>query len=393
MPVDHRPTEAEQEQIAYLLERFRFEFVSVRLTDTMLDKSIIDARGPLQTLLRRTGLVDYASIGQGQDHKLAFRLPAVIRGVLQPRLTTFYRPLSKKGDPRVWVERLAAEADGGSLLLFAFSDDRVFVVVLDSPIERIADAVAEVIPQRFEERGELERSVGFLMERLAGIEGQWVRTMRAGPTGVGFTLESLLDIAANASPLADLGDVELKAYRRGARSGPGKLISLFAKTPEWVRGIDRNTIVHEYGYVDSETGRKQLYCTITSKPNTLGWRLVIEPDLERVALLVNSERVATYSLRVLEKRLLEKHPATLFIQVSTRGAGPEEEFKYEDVVLCRQPSLANFMDLIADDAVGLDLTLSVRPDGSTRDHGFLWRIRESRLADLYAYRRALKRSS
>jgi hypothetical protein len=97
----------------------------------------------------------------------------------------------------------------------------------------------------------------------------------------------------------------------------------------------------------------------------------------------------TYSIWTLEKRLLEKHPATLFVRAANRGEGAAEEFRYDEVTLCREPSMASFLDLMEDDFVGLDFTLSERPNGNTRDHGYLWRIREYLIVNLYAYRRPL----
>ena len=52
---------------------------------------------------------------------------------------------------------------------------------------------------------------------------EFVQSMRKGDTGIGYTLESLLGIKENNVPLADLGDIELKAYRKDS----GSMLTLF----------------------------------------------------------------------------------------------------------------------------------------------------------------------
>ena len=56
----------------------------------------------------------------------------------------------------------------------------------------------------------------------------WVKTHRAGPTGIGKTLEDLLEIPENNIDGPDFGDYELKAMRSSANS----MLTLFTKTPK-----------------------------------------------------------------------------------------------------------------------------------------------------------------
>ncbi len=102
-----------------------------------------------------------------------------------------------------------------------------------------------------------------------------------------------------------------------------------------------------------------------------------------------AETVVHYSYAVLRDRLMEKHPATLFITVRARGTGAAEDFLYDSAIYCRQPSFADFLALVEEQAVGLDFTMHVKPDGTVRDHGYLWRIRESKIPELYAFRKQL----
>jgi hypothetical protein len=387
--VKHSPDAVEQQSIDTLLERFNFEFVPVRLTETMLDKSIIDARGPLRAYLARTGLVDFGAIPQGTEHKVQVPVPFVSADHAESRIASFYRPSTKQGDPRVWIERLKSAANPGDLLLFAFAGVDVLTILVRGNPESLAERLDGLLPSQFELRGQLENTVNELSGKLARIRGEWIQTRRAGPTGVGYTLEDLIGIEANVRQIADVDGVELKAYRRGALSGAGKLVTLFSKTPHWVHPDQGIGLLRRYGYRDERRGRRALYCTIVCTPNSLGWQLQFRSDGRRVYALRSKEEALHYSFSTLEKRLKEKHPATLFIQASARGSGRGEEFRYEDVMLCRAPSFSNFLDLAAEDFIGLDLTLSEKENGVARDHGYLWRIREPKIPELFGYRRAL----
>lgn len=372
-----------------LLERYRFTPITVRLTETMLKKSIIDARGPIQTYLARTGLVDYRVIGQGPEHKVQVSVPFASAAESSRRTVSFYRPESKHGDPRLWIERLASAASAGDALVFAFTGESLVIVHLGGDVDAVARHLQGFLPSRFEERGSIEATVEHLRRLLNPIATRWIQTGRAGPTGVGYTLETYLGVRANSSRLPDFPGVELKAYRRGALTGPGKLVSLFAKTPNW-RAVGKGIgLLRDHGYQDEERGRLALYCTITTSRNSLGWMLVPDYHLGRIVIQHKEMAVLDYDFGVLEASLRAKHPATLFVRAASRGSGPDEEFRYDEVVLCRDPSLANLLELVEEGLLGLDFTLHQKPDGKARDHGYLWRIRESAIPRLYAYRRVI----
>lgn len=383
----HTPNELEQQIIDDLLERYQFEYVPVRLTRTMLAKSIIDAREPLRVLLARSGLVEFAAIGQGPEHRIRLPIPFITAQVAASRTVSFYRPVAKQGDPRVWIERLGNDARPGDLLIFAFSDGDVSAILIKGDAHELVTRASEVLLRRYDDEASWESVVRRLSAALAKYRGIWIRTRRAGPTGVGYTLETLLGIDANTSQIADVDGVELKAYRRGGSRGEGKLVTLFSKTPEWILPNKGRGLLERYGY--DRGGRRSLYCTITCVPNSLGFQLELLTDNQRIVATNGGVNVLAYTLATLEQRLKEKHPATLFIVAESRGRGANEEFRYDTIVLHREPSLSNFLDLTLENAIGLDLTLHLRDSGTARDHGYLWRIREPRLSDLFAYKRRI----
>lgn len=74
-----------------------------------------------------------------------------------------------------------------------------------------------------------------LIIKLRAIKSAgFVKTHRPNNTGIGKTLEDLLDIKENNLRLPDIGDVELKAKRIDS----GSMLTLVAKSPE-PKGVNR----------------------------------------------------------------------------------------------------------------------------------------------------------
>ncbi|MDX2193531.1 MAG: MvaI/BcnI family restriction endonuclease [Gemmatimonadales bacterium] len=383
--MDHSPNEAEAHHLRELLSRYHFEPVPIRLTATMLEKSIIDAGAALRALLARSGLASYEFIPQGEDGKVVLQLPIITAHTVEVVPCSLYRPRTKQGDPRIWPNRLKQFAKAGDLLVFAFHDSQLTLLVIGNDLGALLELAGHRLPPLHGSLAKLDE----IRRAIGSIQGSWHRTLRPGPTGVGYTLESLLGLEANTRRDTDFDGIELKAYRRGAERGAGKLVTLFSQVPDrWhvpLRGLD---LLRDHGYHDAKTGRLQLYCSVVASPNSLGWRLGLVADRDEIDLLHGHDAKAGYMLRTLDLRLKEKHPATLFVRASTRGAGQSEEFRYEEVTLYRQPSLANLITLLEADRLGLDLTLSLEGDRA-RDHGYLWRIREASIPELFAYREQL----
>ncbi len=384
----HAPTPAEQGTLDHLLERFQFEAVTIRLTRTMLKKKIVDARASLRYLLAKSGLVEYAALPLGAKLGVQLTVPLVKVRESQPRRVRFYRPKAKRGDPRFWISGLSADTVADQLLVAAFADGVLVFLVVDGDPEGLREALAKYIPERAEAR-RIEAALLRIEAKVRELSAEgWIRTLRPGDTGIGFTFEARLGIAANVRQDADLDGVEIKTHRtgRGSRSNP--LVTLFAKTPVW-GGIGGTAgLVARFGYDDEVRQRRALYCSIKVKPNRQGWSLEVAVDLGRVNVCHAGEPVVYYTLETLRKRLREKHSHTLFIAAQARGSGNAEEFHYTQVVYYREPSLAAFIDLVLAGHIGLDFAANVR-EGVADDRGYLWRIRERHIPALYSYQRRL----
>ena len=216
-------------------------------------------------------------------------------------------------------------------------------------------------------------------------ERGFVRTQRTGSTGIGYTLETLLQIEENNSPGGDFLGMEIKAYRGDELEfSDSEKMNLFLKEPTWLDGRTSAERVHQYGYRDEERNRQAWYQSVTSRPNDSLLKFFVDHDRMLVELHREDVAVAQWTFDVLGKRLLEKHSETVFVAAETRGKGSDEEFHYQTVTYCAKPSVAKLIDLIESGDVILELRMHVKPTGGVRNHGTAFRVRKNRLVDLYA---------
>ena len=107
----------------------------------------------------------------------------------------------------------------------------------------------------------------------------YVRTLRPGDTGVGFTLETLLGISANSSKSPDYKGIEIKSGRK--RSQKSGRTTVFSQVPNWQisRLKGSKEILFERGRFHQIRQRMQLFHEFsTIKLNSYDMKLELDID-------------------------------------------------------------------------------------------------------------------
>lgn len=356
-------------------------------TRTGLEKSIMDAHADLRDFLRIAGVHDYEHQIQGPSGKAI--LDATFLGTLDTRRiqVSLYRPETKKGDPRIWIRGLTKLVRAGNLLALFVIDGHLYVTNTSDPetweAREDPDSPLGDVVTSFHSEEDLIASE--LLDKLTAIARLgWVRSLRRGDTGIGFTLETLLGIRANARPEPDYKGIELKS----ARANRGGRNNLFAKTPDWSRSPIRSSrqLLTEYGYFAPEKARDQLFATVYgSHAGPGGFQLdVTERDVWLQNLAMGRSRdLAVWSRETLQESLMQKHSSTFWIKAETRTASDgTEEFLFQTVRYTRGPVISAFIPLIEAGGVTMDLTCFT--DGErTKDKGYLWKVAPKSFAALF----------
>lgn len=363
-------------------------------TATGYKKSIMDATLSVRDFLRETGMHEYSTQKQG----LKRYVPAnfVLPDNCVKTTASLYRPVTKKGDPRIWFSKLtkyckptdllAMIAHGGELYVFNMSNQGVvqsFGVPGSCPHEILAECAEVMSPEASE-----------LLSKLKKIHAQgYVPGVKHGDTDVGMTLENLLGIKPNADKAPDYKGIELKTSRKLGKAvasiSKNKKVTLFTNTPDWKRSkFDASGILKTFGYV--ENGRLQLYCTVSNIINPQGLYLDAHNEID----LINKAKtdkytgdVAVWALDVLKTRLAEKHHETFWIQASSRVIDGKEYFQYDFVRHTRKPNTVNLASLFDAGIITLDYAMHIKPSGGVRDHGYLFRTTSDKFPHIFPLER------
>lgn len=384
--------------------------VFIRATPTMLKKSIIDASEPLRMLLKENGLIDYGMLGRGIKNGTYLDVSIVAGAYQGVHRCSFYKPAAKPkqdGDPRFWVYGLQKHCHPGDLILIAVIRGSLSFLPLIFTPQVFANSLLPLLPPptpsvvipatcvecadhrialALDNKGVLQE----LMLKVQRIkEMGWVKTLRPGDTGIGYTFESLLGIRANSSRSPDYKGVEIKCHRSKQdllnRTRSKKKQTLFSLIPCWGATVDRVGLVTRYGYRDDANQRQALYMTIITTTNPMGWELKLNRQSEQVDVLKDGQRAVFYPYSSLQAALEAKHRHTLFVTAETRGRDDGdkcEEFYYDEVVYREGVSFASFLSLLEEGSVGVDFAIHYK-NGHARDHGFLWRIQERDLPRIF----------
>jgi hypothetical protein len=213
-----------------------------------------------------------------------------------------------------------------------------------------------------------------LQAKLRNIkEMGFVVSMRRGNTGIGFTLETLLEIPENNLKLPDFGKIELKSKRKNA-STPVTMFT-FNRAAWKLKQID---VIKNYGYEDT-TGRQALYCFVSSKPNPQG--LYLKTTTTSFQMYhKDGTLIAEWQADNLEETFKKKMPALVLVQAETRVNSEEkEEFYYNEAYLLSKPSGKKLLAMIANNEIIVDVRMHINLRGSVRNHGTAFRTDEAKL--------------
>jgi len=391
-----------------LLTSFNVEAGYLVPTETGMSKSILDAHGSLRGYLAENEIHDFSLQNKGTDSKVTEEINVITQNEIVTTKLSLYRPETKQGDPRIWIYRLNEFASPYNLLVFVKFKEKLFLfnasnrgliqtdengelaLVPNTPLAELLQAKSEYLDSHAQE----------LISKLQIISNMgFIESLRNGDTGVGMTLETMLGISANSNRAPDFKGIEIKAKRvRGKGNKAVNNVSLFSQVPNWnlsscKSGID---ILNKCGYLDSVSNRLQLYCTVSNTPNPQFLHLLINENDNLVECNKTkdgkSEPVVVWDLLNLKTQLEKKHQKTFWVKAKTKKNEKDLElFHYIEVEQTENPLTSNLPALIEIGAITMDFTLSKKEKGnSTRDHGYLFRIKPSNFDLLFPPSKIIK---
>jgi hypothetical protein len=210
---------------------------------------------------------------------------------------------------------------------------------------------------------------------------KFVPTHRIGDTGIGKTLEDLLEIKENNIPLCDIGKIaELKAYRKDATS----MLTLFTLEPK-PKGGDRDRfLLDNFGYSKRDNKRlKELHSTVICKRyNNQGLKLAVRKD--RVSVLGKNRRLNIFwDMEILRQKFNEKLPALIYVLADRKIINGRENFYFNEAYFLSGFNFDLFKKMVRKDFIVVDFRMYYRPNGSVRNHGTGFRVKINKLYNCF----------
>lgn len=376
-----RPYNAfETKNVKFLVDK-QVEFATLQITETGIKKSILDATVPVRAYFKEKGLHDYDLQLQGPEHKRLIDTYILTEVSNHFTKTSLYRPMTKKGDPRLWVSKVrdieflraddifALIVNNGILYainLTVVNIPRVFYSPIDTPLK---DLIIEISREKTSVSDEL-------LDLIRAKMTKWMPAEILADTGIGRTVEAVLGIEMNASQAPDYKGIELKSHRETSRVRN----TLFTQSPAWEISKFKSgrAIVDKYGYLPDGYNHKSLHVTLcANRPNSQGLGLLLQPQMgileaDEFSLLPikdgtfrKIDDVAAWHLIKLHERLLTKHRETFWIDVETKVDRGREFFRCTEILHTKNPIPAQFDVLLEQGQITVDFLLCRRSGGDT----------------------------
>lgn len=368
----------EKRNVQFLVNK-RIDYTTIQITQTGINKSTLDATAPVRSFFKEYGIHDYEHQLQGPDNKIFKETYILTETDFFKTQTALYRPVTKKGDPRLWIYGFTKYAHPDDIFAILVNKGILYVIVLTQvDLEKaFALPIKTMLKDLIKDMSQMASSVsqellGLIKERMS----DWLPSEVMADTGIGRTVESRLGISMNSDKNPDYKGIELKSKRAEAKVRN----TLFTQTPNWQMSKLKSAkeICAKYGYYQYDDGVKRMHVTLKSlcpNPQHLALNVNILSDLLEVneySPIENEDGsykkvddVVVWQLMTLHQRLLTKHRETFWIDVENKVEQNKEYFRVKKIVHTKNPIVNQFDILMEQGHISVDFLLCRRTGGDT----------------------------
>jgi hypothetical protein len=223
----------------------------------------------------------------------------------------------------------------------------------------------------------------------------WIESMRNGSTGIGYTLEYLLNIEENSLPIADYNGIEIKAMRILSK----KRIHLFNAEPDGDFLFPNERILKYVGYPSKKNPNYKVFLSAAygNGYTNIGYskkvRLFVDRKKEKINFIVVDRKYrklpvnVSWSFTFIKSKIEQKIKNLAVIKTEHKFINNKEYFYYKYIEFYEIKSFDTFLKLIEDGTIKVCFKISVFADGIKEgqidNHGTDFSIKEDDLEKLY----------
>jgi hypothetical protein len=302
-----------------------------------------------------------------------------------------YRPITKKGDPRLWFYEFKRYASPDDVFA-VFVHDKVIhalnltrSLIAQSIAAGVDNPVIKFLRQITSTSSAISDELLQMLKKIA--KAGLIKAECVGDTAIGRSIESALGIPINSSRNPDFKGIEIKSGRSSILPSRENRATLFACVPDWDLSALKSSraILENFGY---ERGSDfKLYCTVTTqRANAQGLQFEVkeaEKWLREYYAREPVRNICIWRLDRLHDRLAEKHRETFWVKAKSIQRDSSEWFQLESVTHTTRPSLNQFDRLLTDGTVTMDHLIKRKANGRVSEKGPLFKIERPRLGELF----------
>lgn len=225
----------------------------------------------------------------------------------------------------------------------------------------------------------------------------WIKSMRKGSGGIGYTFETLIGKDEDTLPLPDFENIEIKTIRKNSK----KNIHLFSLNPDGDDKLYINRIINRLGYPDKEYKQfKVLNVDFNGKrytnighyrPNKV--KLIVDRCNQKIILIAKDhlgkdlEIKTSWSFELIRNRIFQKLNRLAIIEANSKIINNEEYFSYESINYYLFKDFDTFIKLIEDGIITIEIKIGIYKNekrlGQIRNRGAIFSIKLSDIGKLY----------
>ena len=386
-----RPLNEQESKNLTALNEAGCNSVLLFLTETGLRKAILDATEPMRRLLLDAGVHDFTRQSQGPENKVLKSAFVLTDSSIDPVPVSLYRPVTKKGDPRLWFYEFKTFVRPNDVCAIFVYNKSIHALNLSRSriAELLANRIDNPVTNFLRQIRSLTSAVSDeLLNLLKKIAlGGPIEAECEGDTAIGRSIETALGIKINSSGKPDFKGIEIKSGRSSVVGGQETRATLFGCVPDWDLSALKSSrsILENFGY---ERGSDfKLYCTVTTqRANPQGLQFEVkeaEKWLREFCAREPVREVCIWRLDRLHEKLAEKHSETFWVKAKSIQRGGNEWFQLESVTHTTRPSLQQFDRLLTDGTVTMDHLIKRKASGRVTEKGPLFKIDRPRIGELF----------
>lgn len=223
----------------------------------------------------------------------------------------------------------------------------------------------------------------------------WIKSLRKGSTGIGYTLETLLKIPENSFAIPDFCGIEIKAMRILSK----KRIHLFNAEPDGDFLFPHERILEKIGYPSKKNKNYKVFLSAAygNEYIKLGYSRKIKVSVNRsqkkLEFLAKDkygndiDLNVSWSFELLQSKLENKINEMAIIRTDNKYICEEEYFYYRWIEFYKNKGFETFLDLLDNGIIKVCFKIGVYysgvKEGKIDNHGTDFSIKEKDIEKLF----------